>query len=428
MKNGLSLNIASVPTLAPSGVFPSLALNFLNTETLSSLITFTRASSGTRTNSAGTLVTMTDNQPRFDYDPVTLAARGLLIEEQRTNSIRNNTMVGAVAGTPGTAPTNWAVSTGVGITRELVGTGTENGITYIDYRFSGTGAVVSDTQFEQANIISAASGQTWTHSGYFKVQAGSLANITLTQIVSEYTSAGAFLAASTQNITPNAAGLAAQRFFLSRTLNNALTNCIAASIRVQSTGAIDVTLRIGLPQLELGAFATSVIPTTTAAATRAADNAVMTGTNFSSWYNATKGTIVAKASVGAVLTSGFVARTVASIGRSTATALDLNLLYQRASDGRWAVTINDTTNQLSYAPLGVTTTMRSALAYKLNDSVAAINGTSGSTDVACTIPSSLTTLYLGNDDAGTANLNGWLEQVAFYPTRLPNATVQALTV
>jgi hypothetical protein len=42
--------------------------------------------------------------------------------------------------------------------------------------------------------------------------------------------------------------------------------------------AIDITLRIGMPQLEQGAFATSVIPTTTATVTRATDVASINGT------------------------------------------------------------------------------------------------------------------------------------------------------
>ena len=45
-------------------------------------------------------------------------------------------------------------------------------------------------------------------------------------------------------------------------------------------------------QTEQGAFPTSYIPTTASTVTRSADNASMTGTNFSSWYNQTEGTIV----------------------------------------------------------------------------------------------------------------------------------------
>ena len=68
------------------------------------------------------------NVPRFDYDPTTLLPRGILVEISITNRVRNNTMAGVAAGTPGTLPTNWITFTGVtGLTREIVGTGTSPG-------------------------------------------------------------------------------------------------------------------------------------------------------------------------------------------------------------------------------------------------------------------------------------------------------------
>lgn len=52
--------------------------------------TFSRASSGTRFNSGGTLVTESSNVARFDYDPSTLVLLGLLIEPTRTNLLQNS--------------------------------------------------------------------------------------------------------------------------------------------------------------------------------------------------------------------------------------------------------------------------------------------------------------------------------------------------
>ena len=66
------------------------------------------------------------------------------------------------------------------------------------------------------------------------------------------------------------------------------------------------TLHFWGGQSEAGGVATSYIPTTSAEVTRAADSAVMTGPNLSSWYNAAEGTFGAgdeqtMASTGAAL-------------------------------------------------------------------------------------------------------------------------------
>jgi hypothetical protein len=69
---------------------PALSLNFI-TGSLDPRITFNRTTGltnpATYVDSSGFVVGATDNQPRFDYDPVTLAPKGLLIDEQRTNRL-----------------------------------------------------------------------------------------------------------------------------------------------------------------------------------------------------------------------------------------------------------------------------------------------------------------------------------------------------
>ena len=395
-------------------------------KTFSQIITFTRASTATYFDSAGVLQSAAIDAPRFDYDPSTLAAQGLLIEEARTNSIRNNTMVGAVAGTPGTAPTNWAVTTTGGVfTRTIVGTGTENGITYFDVRYQCSGSGTATVQYEQGTQIAASNGQTWTQSAYVKLAGGSLTNISeVRNGVSENDSVGTFLAGNTTVFTPTNSALSGQRYTHTRTLNNASTAFVIGTTQIVSSGAADITLRIGLPQLELGAFATSVIPTTTTALTRSADVAAVN--TLSPWYNATEGTLYAE------------------VLRNTTPAASTFPQFVNIDDGtvnnRLAVSTNSSRNLRGQVAIaGVFTTILTGNTYTegaasklafgyqaLNHAVVA-NGGTAATDTTVNVPSGLTTLRLGDQAGGFANLNGYLRRITYYPRRLSNAELQAIT-
>lgn len=189
----------------------------------------------------------------------------------RTNYIRNNTMVGAVAGTPGTLPTNWSVASSVsGLSYQIVGTGTESGITYIDIKWTGTPSGNGTIQhtFESNTNTAATSGQNWTASAYCRLVGGAIPS-TASLLVVERSSANAFLTSSSTSVTILNSSLISQRTAHARTLNNASTAYVNSRLDVSVTSgvAVDFTLRIGMPQLEQGAFATNVIPTSTAAVT-----------------------------------------------------------------------------------------------------------------------------------------------------------------
>jgi hypothetical protein len=95
----------------------ALSLNFLS-GTLDSRITFTRASTATFVGSDGLIQSVAIDAPRFDYDPVTLAPRGLLIEEARTNLFLNSLLNGT------NLPTQSVTVTAVPHTISFYGTGT----------------------------------------------------------------------------------------------------------------------------------------------------------------------------------------------------------------------------------------------------------------------------------------------------------------
>jgi len=404
-------------------------------QTFSQIITFERLSGATYFDATGTLQTAANNVPRFDYNPSTLAAQGLLIEEARTNSIRNNTMQGAVAGTPGTFPQvsgspTWSIAGGgLGtLTQQIVGVSTSNGITYIDIKFSGTTSTTNfNVSFETATQIAALSGQTWTESAYAAIVGGSTTNITNIRLQLEGRNSGgttveSFLSAGIQGSLTSAL----QRFPLTSTFADATTAFTRPTVRFDfaSGVAIDITLRIGLPQLEQGAFATSVIPTTTTALTRAAD--VASVNTLSPWYNQTEGSVYVELQSLSPLTP---AQSVA-LGKFPtaylfeAGASDSNLLWYGAGA---EVFISTTYNNVGAVPSGINK-FAVSMAPTAGQSRSSLNG-AAAVNRSGTLSGTATQLVLGGGSTtpGNAVLNGWLRRFTYYPRALSAAELPVIT-
>jgi hypothetical protein len=77
------------------------------------------------------------------------------------------------------------------------------------------------------------------------------------------------------------------------------------------------------------------------------------------------------------------------------------------------------------ASLGVS--HKDAATYSANDFAVSLDGAAVGTDVAGTVPV-VTTLRIGHSAAGGNFLFGTLLQLGYYPLRLSNAKLQALTV
>jgi hypothetical protein len=414
--------MASMGALNGTKRGPSLQLDFLSAS-LDPRISFTRASTATYFNSAGTLTSAAINEARFDYNPSTLEARGLLIEEARTNSIRNNTMVGAVAGTPGTLPTNWSTNIG-GLTREIVGTGTQNGVTYIDIRLSGTTTATSGSiTFEPATGVSATNGQSWAESAYLALIAGSIANITAISLnADQRDSGGVFLASLSGADIKSNISASLTRFSQVHTTNNASIAFIQPFLRFAwaNGAAIDITLRIGLPQLELGAFATSVIPTTTTALTRSAD--VASVDTLSPWYNASQGTWYVEYLERAFNASHQV--TYASDGTS-AERIVININSSNVLDGQ--IVSGGTDTFAGNTPTLTAQNYKIALAYEANNAGISANGSAVTTDTSVTLPVGISNLRIGSTVTNLQFVNSTISRIAYYPRRLSNAELVSIT-
>ena len=360
----------------------------------------------------------------------TTESLGLLVEEQRTNSIRNNTMVGAVAGTPGTVPTNWGdAPTSNGLNRQIVGVGTQNGITYIDIRYSGTTTATASLplQPELGAVTVAATGQSWTASSWLALAGGSTSGLTVIQRVTGRSSVGGFLENTDTSV---ALSSTLTRYAASITMANASTLRVSSDIVLSySSGAtIDITLRIGLPQLEQGATASSVIPnpSTTAAATRNADVVSITGTNFSSWYRQDEGTVFVDSRREDSVTTQH--RPAAYAGNSGNTnRIEIRNFSIGANTRAY---VNDggspQANFDNLATIPASTSVKVAIATKLNDFAAAVNGLSPQADTSGTAPV-VDRLEIGTSVSQANCLNGTIKRLTYWPQRLDNATIQAIT-
>ena len=373
-----------------------------------------------------------NSAPRFDHNPTTGESLGLLVEEARTNGIRNNTMVGAVAGTPGTNPTSWLYATAQsnGLTISVMGTGVENGINYIDYRFNGTTVASPNSCAIGFDNGVAATGQTWTQALYWKLVGGSATGVVNWQIgLIESTSVGAFVAGAFYTQTaPTSAALINQRPTATRTLSGGATvGLCGATLNIPVTGstAIDFTIRIGLPQLELGAFATSVIPTTSATVTRAADVASITGSNFSSWYNQTEGTVFVDGSTAAFTnTTGFVA---INAGGST-NRLDIRQI-------RVIPTVTGASTTVTWNTIVSTPTLVANTSYKQATAISNAshgNSISGALDTSSTTIGTIaaTQLIFGMRDGQTAPTGGsvsTIKRLTYWPTRFGGEVLQRIS-
>jgi hypothetical protein len=86
---------------------------------------------------------------------------------------------------------------------------------------------------------------------------------------------------------------------------------------------------------------------------------------------------------------------------------------------------------LSLGAVGVAGTVNKvASAYQVNDFAASRNAGSVVTDTAGAVPVSLTQLNIGADPSGVAAnvMNTHIRQIVYYPRRLSNAELQAITV
>jgi hypothetical protein len=328
-------------------------------------------------------------------------------------------MVGAVAGSPGTLPTNWTQSGGGGLTT-TISLGNESGLPYVDIRYNGTATqTFIELRFEGTTAIAALTAQTWTASSYLKAISGTIPTSQLTII--ERTAAGGFITQGSTLSTPTST---LQRFTLTRTLSGGVTVAFVQPLILFSltNGATyDFTIRIAAPQMELGAYASTFIPTTTAAVTRVADAASKTG--VSSLIGQTEGTLFLDF---VFQDNDTIVAGIFSLSDGTTS----NRIYIGRLTNRLLRSVVSNSG-VTVAEIATATDMvvgqryKAAIAYKANDFVFYVNGAQIGTDTSGAVPA--TSQIQNNSGSGASPMFNPINQAALFPTRLTNAQCIQLT-
>ena len=172
-------------------------------------------------------------------------------------------------------------------------------------------------------------------------------------------------------------------------------------------------------QLEAGAFPTSYIPTTSATATRAADVASITGTNFSSWYNQTEGTVLLDGRFNTVATN----TALVSINDAANSSNNRHTLRI----GNTIIVSGGTTVASFFQTPALQAIAKYAYGYAVNNFVQVLNSTSTSVDTLGAVPAGVNVMEIGKVEGTQIYSNGTIRRLTYWPVRLANNTLQAIT-
>ena len=372
--------------------------------------TFTgRSGSATYFDPSGVMRTAPSGLARYDFDPVTGLSKGLLVEASAANSaIYSEDLANAA----------WT-ATGASVTSNstVAPDGNTTGDT-ITFTASATDRVSQSITLTAAAYTISAWAKTASGTKNFRLKY----NNGTTDVYSSDFTATTVWTRFTFTVTGTASAGSV-----------AYNNDSAAG-----AGAI---IAWGV-QVELGSVATSYIPTTSAPVTRVADTATsvansraadvwssgqatrladiadMTGTNFSSWYRQDQGTFYSETSSPSGTTS-----------LALSLVKDSNNFISNRSDGSTNKTrllnflngsyVNNTLSGATTQPI------KQAFSLKGGSISASANGTLFVTDNTAQIPVGMVSLGIGHEFSNYGNI--YIKRLAYYPLRLTNTELQSLT-
>ncbi|MFN7594210.1 MAG: hypothetical protein ACK5PU_01210, partial [bacterium] len=292
----------------------------------------------------------------------------------------------------------------------------------MDIRYAGTASAADQGQLRtETTYPSAAVGQAWTHSTYLRLVAGAMAGISDARIIiAEWSAPFVLLAQSFTSFVLTAGALVGGMVSHTRTLSNSSVTLAVSNIAfTPSIGvAVDFTIRIGAPQLELGSFATSPILNPVgapAATTREADGAAL---NISALAAAT---MYLEERTAGQASSGDLGGVVADDGTAN------NRLAITATGGTgYAPTVTGNgLNIATFSTAAITNGAvdRAALSYAPNAMAAALDGASLGSDASGALANNISRVAISEGERAVH-----LRALRLYAAPLNLPQLQALTL
>jgi hypothetical protein len=381
------------------------------------------------------LQTAAVDEARFDHDPVTGESKGLLIEESRTNSNTDSDAYGSWSssnvynfGDNGIAPdgTNKAQFQGIVSTTNSI-------YRYIDYGGS--------TGYRTFSIFAKDAGD--VGSGYALLRIGEETSPAKRYGIIVDLSDGSVTDEESGNSPANTSyqvdNIGNGWYRIALTLNSGSTSNFRIAIAPYGNstwsseggsvltpnnagGTVGTGVLFWGAQIEAGAFPTSYIPTSGSTVTRATEETQIQGSNFTDWYNFDEGTLYYEASVADV--AGLSEN---NISDGTNNNRILWALRSSAARAPYLQRYNSAVGEV-YNNTGLADGVASALAIALKDGdiASSLDGGTVATSTA-DIPKDVDRLQLGMLAVGDSKNAQHIKKFAYYPKRLSNATLQAMT-
>ena len=362
-------------------------------------LSVTRASTKHVFNAQGNLESVAANTLGFTHDPVTLESLGALIEGARTNLCTNYNA------NPDAALTNVVKSGDAAATLTRVDDSSALATAGLSGVCTSGFAFRLDNSSGAANAfatIQGGAGNTNQHTASVYIRTnGTECRLQIESTAGSTATTKAAYERETFSASPAAAG---NKFLI-----------------VATPGAVATFV---LNQFEEGAFASSPIVTAGASATRAAD--VVTyplGPEF----NSGEGTVLVKYRFDESLPTGghqmLFDLALDASNRVRYRYLDTGFHQFQVDDG--GVSQVSSASASAAPSTGADTTV--VVGWKASDFAFAAGGTILGTDTSGTVPSGLTTLYLGSNLAGGEPFFGTISELAYRSTKLGDAQIQALS-